>query len=170
MHRPDRASKAGIVVPPALQKVKVAASIECHDEPSASSMAEYERHIQFLQRSYATKKWSIASMLTLMDQTAELLRKWVQKDSPSVSQLLEKFPCLSDPRIVSLFIVHNSTFRILCLTLQMLNKFCQMTGAIQNDFKQTWEEYEMLIMKYAPLEDKRAVKTLLLDYEAVENN
>ena len=59
---------------------------------------------------------------------------------------------------------------ILCLTLQMLNEFCQMTGAIQNDFKQMWEEYETLIMKYAPLEDKRAVKTLLLDYKAVENN
>ena len=45
-----------------------------------------------------------------------------------------------------------------------------MTGAVQNEFKEMWEECDTLIMKYAPLEDKRAVRTLLLDYEAVEND
>ena len=88
----------GIVVPPAPPKTP--SSSEVVDEPSPSLIAEYECHIQFLQRSYASKKWSLASMVTLMEQTAVLRREWVKKEGPSVTQLMEKFPCLADPRIV----------------------------------------------------------------------
>lgn len=131
-------------------------------------MAEYEHHIQFLQRSYASKKWSVSSMITLMEQTADMRREWVQRDEPSVSQLLEKFPCLADPRIVRFHqylweYFHNY------VSLQMLNEFCQITGAIQHDFENMWEEYERLILKYAPLEDKRAVKKLIAEYNALES-
>ena len=98
LRRPDRARKAGIVVPPA--RPKIPSSSEVVDEPSPSLIAEYERHIQFLQRSYASKKWSLASMVTLMEQTAVLRRECIKKEGPSVTQLMDKFPCLADPRIV----------------------------------------------------------------------
>ena len=48
----------------------------------------------------------------------------------------------------------------------MLNEFCLVTGATETEFKQKWEEYELLIFKYAPLEDRRAIKKLLTDYKA----
>lgn len=121
LRRPDRASKAGIVVPPPPQKAKTAVSTgisEYSEEPSSSLVAEYERHIQFLQRSYASKKWSVSSMITLMEQTADMRREWVQKDEPSVSQVLEKFPCLADPRIVRFYQLCEDIFTIiLCVSL-----------------------------------------------------
>ena len=51
----------------------------------------------------------------------------------------------------------------------MLNEFCLITGAVETDFQQMWKEYEKLIFKYALLEDRRAVKKLLSDYEATES-
>lgn len=45
---------------------------------SASSMAEYERHVQFLQESYSSKRWSLSSMLTLLKETADKHREWIQ--------------------------------------------------------------------------------------------
>lgn len=95
LRRPDRASKAGIVVPPPPQKPKTAASTgisEYSKEPSSSLVAEYERHIQFPQRSYASKNWSVSIMITLMEQTADMRREWVQKHEPSVSQCMSVNP------------------------------------------------------------------------------
>lgn len=68
--------------------------------PSASDTAEYERHVSFLQRSFHSKKWSMTSMLTLMEDTAERRWSWIRCENPSVSIVLEKFPCLTDPRMV----------------------------------------------------------------------
>ena len=48
-----------------------------------------------------SKKWSLASMLTVLEETAELRRTSIREENPSVSEILEKFPCLSDSRIVS---------------------------------------------------------------------
>ena len=43
-----------------------------------------------------------------------------------------------------------------------------MTGALESNFKEAWKGYEKLIFKYASLEDKRAVKKLLSEYQANE--
>ena len=102
LRRPDRADKAGIVIPPpAPKKVKVCDDVS---EQSHSSTAEYERHIQYIQHSYSSKKWSFASMVTLMEQTADRRREWITTEGPSVKEVLEKFPCLADPRIVRIII------------------------------------------------------------------
>ena len=70
-------------------------------QQSASADAEYEKHVGFLQRSYKSKKWSVASMASLMDQMAQKRRDWIHNDGLSVKDILEQFPCLSDVRIVS---------------------------------------------------------------------
>lgn len=45
-----------------------------------------------------------------------------------------------------------------------------MTGAVQRDFEKMWHMYEGLILKYAPLEDKRAVKKLVAEYNVTESD
>lgn len=70
-------------------------------EPSASDVAEYEKHISHLQKTYKSKKWSLSSLQVLMEQTATLRRKWIHDHIPPVREVLEKFPCLSEPKLVS---------------------------------------------------------------------
>lgn len=70
--------------------------------PSASDNAEYERHIEFLQSKYRTKKWFLSSILTIiLQQTAKQRRFWVKTENPTVKMVLDKFPCLADSKIVS---------------------------------------------------------------------
>ena len=40
-------------------------------------------------------------MFILMQQTASLRRQWIIKKSPTVQAVLEMFPCLQDPTMVS---------------------------------------------------------------------
>ena len=100
IHRPERANKAGITVPPATKKAKIDSSAETTNKPSSSLMAEYERHVSFLKRSYLSKRWPRSSMITLMEQTAHIRREWIKTEGPTVKQILENFPCLGEPRIV----------------------------------------------------------------------
>ena len=51
----------------------------------------------------------------------------------------------------------------------MLNEFFVITGAVSASFEKTWEEYEQLIFKYSPLEEKREIKKLLSEYQAKES-
>ena len=104
MRRPNRAQKAGIIVPPPFKRAKIPGPTPA--SPSASDTAEYDRHVSFLQRSFMSKKWSLASMLTVLEETAELRRTWIREENPSVSEILEKFPCLSDSRIVSIMYMY----------------------------------------------------------------
>ena len=46
-----------------------------------------------------SKKWSYAGILALLEETAELRRSWIREESPSVSKVLEKFSCFTDPII-----------------------------------------------------------------------
>ena len=102
LRRPNRAQKAGIVVPPASKRAKL--SEPSPAAPSTSfTTAEYERHIAFLQQSFKSKKWSLSTMITLIEETAELHRIWIRDENPCVKHILGKFPCLTDPRIVSNF-------------------------------------------------------------------
>lgn len=102
LRRPARAEKVGIVVQPPLPKTKKRTDLLRTVEPSASDKAEYERHIEFLQNKYKTKKWSLPSMLTLLQQTANQRRLWIKNENPTVKMVLDKFPCLADSKIVSL--------------------------------------------------------------------
>lgn len=100
MRRPARAEKKGIVVQPLIPKTKKTAEVPAI-QPSASETAEYERHIEFLKTKYQSKKWSLPSMLTLLEQTSQQRQLWIKNEKPSVKMVLEKFPCLMDSRIVS---------------------------------------------------------------------
>ena len=68
LRRPSRAEKAGIAVPPPPKKFKKASvdSITAVQAPSESDIAEYTRHIEFIRRSYQSKRWSQKSMITLL--------------------------------------------------------------------------------------------------------
>ena len=50
----------------------------------------------------------------------------------------------------------------------MLNEFCSLTGLEEGKFKDTWAKYEKLVIKYAPLEQKKTVKSLLRQYQSNE--
>ena len=102
LRRPSRAEKAGIAVPPPPKKFKKASvdSITAVQAPSESDIAEYTRHIEFIRRSYQSKRWSQKSMITLLQQTAKQRRSWIKNECPSVKDVLKDFPCLADPKLV----------------------------------------------------------------------
>ena len=104
LRRPARAEKAGVVAQPFPPKT----SKQCMQtiEPSASDKAEYERHTEFLRMKYQSKKWSIPSILTLLQQTADMRRMWIKSENPTVKTVLDKYPYLADPKIVSLCVVY----------------------------------------------------------------
>ena len=74
-----------------------------HVEPSVSDTAEYQRHIEFLQTKYNSKKWSLSSMLTLLQQTGMQPIYWIRNENPTVKMVLDKFPCLADSKVVIFF-------------------------------------------------------------------
>ena len=47
-----------------------------------------------------------------------------------------------------------------------VKRVCSLTRAEENVFKDNWREYEDLVFKYAPLEQKKSVKILLGQYAA----
>ena len=96
LRRPSRSKAAGVVIePPVAKKAK---TNECD---VVVDPVGYERHVEYLQNSYASKKWSVANMMTLLEQTAHQRREWISKETPSISEILKTFPCFADPRIVS---------------------------------------------------------------------
>ena len=68
------------------------ASNPCLMLETPSSLSQYDRHVSFLQRCFRSRKWTVASITTLMNQAAEIRRDWICKDGPSVKYILEKFP------------------------------------------------------------------------------
>lgn len=103
LRRPARARKAGITVPPPAKKKKDEGSIEPSGSigPSLSDLAEYDQHINHIQKCYSSQKWSVASMTQLLQETAVERRRWIREDCPSVKEVLLKFPCLTEPKLVS---------------------------------------------------------------------
>ena len=101
LRRPKRALKAGIAVSPPPKKMQSCSVTADVAVQSASDVAQYNRHVAFIQQSFSSKKWSVASMLTLLEETAGHRRSWIRNECPSVRQVLEKFSCLEDPQIVS---------------------------------------------------------------------
>ena len=94
LRRPGRAEKVGIeVLPPEKEK----------DMSSASDKAEYEKHIKQIKKCYSSQKWSVANMTILLEETASQRRQWISEKYPPVTEVLESFPCLREPKLVSIF-------------------------------------------------------------------
>ena len=72
-------------------------------EPSSSEKAIYEQHVKHLQGSYSTSKYPSTTMITLLEETAALRKKWIVEDCPTVKDVLEKFSCLKEPKMVCFY-------------------------------------------------------------------
>ena len=96
---PGRPQKAGLSVPPPPAKKQKNDTIEA-SPPTASDLAEYEQHVTHLIKVYTSKKWSLAYMVSLLELTAKLRRQWIKEELPSVSEVIDKFLCLDEPKIV----------------------------------------------------------------------
>ena len=99
LRRPSRSEKVGIKVSPAPKRMKVDTADST--VPSASDEAAYDRHVKHLQKIYDSQKWSVSRLMSLMEETAVVRRQWITSECPSVKTILEKFPCLKEPKIVS---------------------------------------------------------------------
>ena len=100
LHRPARSVKAGVAVPPPAKRKKYDVFV-LRDTPSCSDAVEYEQHVSFIQRSFASQKWSLASMTQVQQEMAKELRRWVAEDFLSVIEVLFKFTCLTEAKLVS---------------------------------------------------------------------
>lgn len=106
VRRPPRAAKAGILVEPQAKRFKSADVDDVdddhdHDTKGRNEFDEYDKNVQYLKKLWNSKKWSLAVVLELVEQTATSRRKWILEDCPSISEVLVSFPCFADPRIVS---------------------------------------------------------------------
>lgn len=93
LRQPARAKKVDVSVPP-LKRANTKVDL------SPLSVPEYESHIKHLQKSYKSNKWSLSSMIALLEATSTQRRLWINKESPPVSEILEKFPCFEEPKLV----------------------------------------------------------------------
>ena len=69
--------------------------------PIASDSSTYEAHLAHLQKSYTSGKYTISSVQIILEETAETRRQWIKEERPSVTDIVEKFPCFKDPKFVS---------------------------------------------------------------------
>lgn len=100
IRRPTRSKKAGIALTGPPKKKARMQNDDIEDEPG------YDRHVEYLQQLYSSKRASIHSILTVLEQTAQRRRTWIFSESPpTVKEIMEKFPCFNDPRIVSNIII-----------------------------------------------------------------
>jgi hypothetical protein len=97
LRRPARAQKSDIVVEPPQKRPKAARQ----EVVTESDLAEYRRHVTYLQQTYQSKKWTLSGMQLLLEQTSKQRTSWIHNDSPSVKEVLDVFPCFADPQIVS---------------------------------------------------------------------
>ena len=104
LRRPSRAEKVGISVKPPAKKSRTEHEEHTHTqstELSSSDKAEYAKHIKYIQKTYSSQKWSLASLTSLLAETAILRRKWIMEEGPPVQEVLETFTCFKEPKIVS---------------------------------------------------------------------
>ena len=74
---------------------------DSHDTRGRDEFDEYDKNVQYLKKLWNSKKWSLAVVMELVEQTATSRRKWILEDCLPVSEVLVSFPCFADPRIVS---------------------------------------------------------------------
>ena len=99
LRRPGRFQKAGLLYFLRLLKSKKNDTIVA-SPPTASDLAEYEQHVTHLIKVYTSKKWYLAYVVSLLELTAKLRRQWIKEELPSVSEVIDKFPFLVEPKIV----------------------------------------------------------------------
>lgn len=101
MRRPSRAKKAGIdISPPSHKKIRLDADTAQDKPVSMSDRAAYDNHLKYLQKSYNSRKWTVTAMATVLKETAIIRRQWIMETSPPVKEVLTKFPCLVEPKLV----------------------------------------------------------------------
>ena len=94
------------MIPPPIKKMKHHSADTIPPPQCVSDVAVYEKHVLFLQRSFKSKKYSFSSLITILEETSLLWRAWIRNDLPSVKQILDRFPCFTEPRMVSLCCKH----------------------------------------------------------------
>ena len=111
VRRPPRAAKAGILVEPQAKRFK-SGRVDDDDGGGGNTSGmdkhdEYDKNVQYLKKLWNSKKWFLAVVMELVEQTATSRRKWILEGCPLISEVLVSFPCFADPRIVSnlLFII-----------------------------------------------------------------
>ena len=77
IRRPSRSKKAGIdVIAPPKKKARME-NDDLEDEPG------YDRHVEYLQQLYSSKRASVNSILMVLDQTSQQRRKRILSKSPN---------------------------------------------------------------------------------------
>ena len=51
----------------------------------------------------------------------------------------------------------------------MIKEFCKVTGLIEEDLSARWSDVEERVLRYAPFDDNKAVKSLLTSYNVCED-
>ena len=98
MRRPARAEKSGKV--PATKKLKLD-STSSLNVLSASDKAELDLIIETMQKNYSSNKWTAAGAMHMLQQTERYRRQWIKEESPNVKDILAKYPCLNEAKIVN---------------------------------------------------------------------
>lgn len=113
LRRPIRSKRAGITVSP--EHVVKRLKVDDTGDSLSDDQTVYQRHVDFLLKSFNSKKWSLSSMVVLLQETAQQRRNWILTDRPHVKEVFNKFPCLTDPEIVSEFYMPLSTLMYICM-------------------------------------------------------
>ena len=146
--------------------------LQVKSKPSLSDIAEYEQHIKYIMKTYSSQKWSFSSLDSLLDATSTLRRKWIKEDCPTVKEVLLKFPCLREHKLVSSllsYLDHTKVYSFLSPPLlhyimQMMMEFCRLTASDKPVINEKWEDMKKRIFCYAAKEDRKQVKRLLSEY------
>jgi len=110
---------------PAAKKLKLDAVSPPTKVLTASDKAELDLTIDYMKKSYNSDKWTITAAVHTLEQTALYRQQWITEESPTVKDVLEKFPCLKETQLVC------STSVILFLTLN--NIFLDTEGVLSHD-------------------------------------
>ena len=124
LRRPSRSEKAGIpfdldsTVPEKKQKVEASIKEEPTLSLTFSDIAEYNEHCKHLQKVYSSHKWTEVGIATLLEETAAQHTKWILQESLTVAVILDKFPCLKEPKLVSIHTacIHNNNINFIVLS------------------------------------------------------
>ena len=86
---------------PVAKKLKLDATPISTKWLTASGKAELNLTIDYMQKSYNTDKWTVTAAVHMLEQTALYRKQWITDESPTVKEILEKFPCLKETQLVS---------------------------------------------------------------------
>ena len=70
-------------------------------EPDEKEVEEYDENVAALQLLFESRNPPAQSVQSLLDVTRPMRQRWLQTDSISIGNILEKFPPLEHPKWVS---------------------------------------------------------------------